>query len=185
MNTNLQSNGSIRNRFTAITMAFLVTIAAIPSAVLAQSGPSKIAVVDLDRAIAGSPMGRTLQAKLEKFQKDAQVEVEALNAQARNLRQQVVDGANSLSEDRLAELRKSFEDKQIEIRRLSDDKNRELQKIRGEGLLEIEKALEPVLTKIRDDNGYDVIFNNTTGVVLLVGARANITDLVIERLNAG
>ena len=150
----------------------------------AQEAPIKIVVVDLERVVAQSAAGQALQAKLTDFQKEVQTDGEKKAAAARDIRQRIADGANSLSEDKLAQLQKDYEDATIDIRRFQDDKQREGQKMQTEGLQEIEKQLQPVFEKIRDENGYDLILNNIAGVVVMANAKVDITPMVIEALNA-
>jgi outer membrane protein len=157
-----------------------------PADANAQEGPPvKIAVVDLDRLVAQSTAGQKLQARLEKFQQDTQAEAEALTEKAREIRQRIAEGANSLSENALADLQKQYEDQTVAIRRLRDDKQREGQKIQQEGLREIERQLEPVFIQIRDQGGYDLILNNVPGVVVMAADRVDITQQAIDRFNAG
>ncbi len=144
----------------------------------------KIVVVDLERVVAQSAAGKALQGQLAKFQEAVKTEGEAKAAAARDLRQRMVDGANSLSEDKLNQLQKDFEDAQIDIRRFQDDKQREGQKMQTEGLREIEKQLQPVFEKIRDEGGFDLILNNVAGVVVMANEKVDITPMVIEQLNA-
>ncbi len=163
----------------------LALVALTLPAAAQQNQPINIAVVDLDFVVAQSPAGQALGKKLEEFKKTAQAEVEGKQKQAADLRNRIRDGVNSLSEDKLAELQKQLEDVAIEIRRFGDDKQREGQKMQDEGLRQIEKQLEPVFAKIRDDNGYDLILNRVPGVVVMAGERVDITKKVIEALQAG
>ena len=150
----------------------------------AQEAPIKIVVVDLERVVAQSAAGKALQEKLAKFQEEVKTQGEAKAAAARDIRQRIADGANSLSEEKLNQLQKDYEDATIDIRRFQDDKQREGQKMQGEGLREIEKQLQPVFEKIRDEGGYDLILNNVAGVVVMANEKVDITPLVVERLNA-
>lgn len=161
--------------------AFTVALAAPASAQQAIN----IAVVDLDFVVAQSPAGKALGQKLEAFQKQAQGEAEAKQKAAVDLRKRIADGVNSLSEEKLAELQKQYEDIMIDIRRFRDDKQREGQKMQDEGLKEIEKQLEPVFEKVRDENGYDLILNRVPGVVVMAGERVDITKKVLDVMNAG
>lgn len=179
---NLRSAGP-RSGLAILTAAAVLAVALVTVAPsVAQEGPLNIAVVDLDIVVARSPAGQQLQAQLEAFQTQAQTEAEAMSNAARDIRQRIADGVNSLSEEKLSELQKQYEDKQIEIRRFRDDKQREGQKIQNEGLQQIEKQLEPIFEKIRDDNGYDLILNRVPGVVVMAGERVDITQMVIETL---
>lgn len=171
---------------TAVLLAPIAALAAIGAGTSAgQEQPIKIAVVNLEYIVAQAPAGKDLQAKLGKFQEEIKAEAESKNAKAREIRQRIAEGANSLSEAKLAELQQEFEDAQIAIRRFQDDKQREGRKMQEEGLKDIEKQLEPVFKQVRDEGGYDLILNNVPGVVVMIGERIDITQKVIDQLAAG
>ncbi len=149
----------------------------------AQEKAINIAVVNLDYIVAQSPAGKALQAELEQFRQRIGAEAEVKAATARDLRTRMAEGANTLSEEKLAEIKRLYEDAQIEIKRYQDDKQREGQKMQADGLKGIEEELEPVFVKIRDEGGYDLILNNVPGVVVMVGERIDITAQVIEMLS--
>ena len=144
-----------------------------------------IAVVNLDYIVAQSSAGQALQQKLKAFEDEVRAEVEKKTNDARDLRQRMIDGSNTLAEDKLAEMQKQLEDASIDIRRYRDDKEREGQKMQQEGLLAIEKQLEPVFEKVREEGQYDLILNNVPGVVVMAGPRADITQKVLDAMNAG
>lgn len=151
---------------------------------MAQEG-IKIAVVDLDYIVTQSPAGKALQQELMAFQEAVKSELDAKASAAQAIQQRMADGANSLSADKLAELQKELEDATIAMRRLRDDKQREGEKKQSEGLQRIEAELEPVFNAVRDEGGYDIILNNVAGVVVMTSERVNITQQVLDRLNAG
>ncbi|MEM8997809.1 MAG: OmpH family outer membrane protein [Acidobacteriota bacterium] len=152
-------------------------------AVFAQETSLKIAVVDLEVVVASSQAGKDLASKLRNLQETASGQVETMQKEAVDLRQRIANGANSLSNDKLAEMQKEYEDKMIAIRRFTDDKQREGQKMQQEGLAAIEKQLEPVFEKVRDEGGYDLILNRVPGVVVMAGESIDITKKVIDTLN--
>lgn len=164
-----------------LTLA-LTCLFAVPA--MAQDSPIKIAVVDLDVVVAQSPAGKELNAKLEKFQLQVQAEIDTMTNRAKELRQRLADGVNSLTEDKLAELQKQFEDEGIKMKRLKDDKTREGQKMQNEGLRDIEKQLEPIFKQVRDEGGFDIILNRVPGVVVMASERVDLTQKVIDKLNA-
>jgi len=166
----------------ALMVVLLLAVGSAP--LLAQEAPIKIAIVDLEAVVAQSKQGQDLQARMEGFQQQVQQEMTTLNQQANELRQRLADGANSLSESRLAELNKEYEDATIALRRFRDDKQREGQKMQEESLREIEGLLEPVFEQVRAEMGFDLILNNVPGVVLMAGERVDITAMMVERFNA-
>jgi Skp family chaperone for outer membrane proteins len=168
----------------------LISAAVLSTAVLgtgdaaAQDHQVKIAVVNLDYIVAQSPAGKALQSQLEAFRNSVQADAEKRAETARDLRRRIAEGANTLSDDKLAELQRQYEDAQIDIKRYQDDKQREGQKMQADGLKKIEAELEPIFVKIRDEGGYDLILNNVPGVVVMVGEQIDITQKVVDRLNA-
>ncbi len=162
----------------------MLLLMAANSTALAHDG-LKIGIVDLDRIVANSPAGKALQARLERFQQSARSEIEQKTEIAREIRQRLAEGVNTLSDEQLQELQKAYEDAQIDIRRLRDDKQREGQKMQAEVLQEIERALEPIFETVRDTGGYDLILNHAPGIVVMAGPKADITQQIIETMNAG
>lgn len=169
----------LRKPLLTLTLACLFAVPAF-----AQGDAIKIAVVDLDVVVAQSPAGKELNTRLEKFQSQVQAEIDTMTNRAKELRQRLAEGVNSLSEDKLAELQKQFEDEGIKMKRLKDDKTREGQKMQNEGLREIEKQLEPIFKQVRDEGGYDIILNRVPGMVVMASERVDITQKVIDRLSA-
>ncbi len=171
---------STRNlRIATLGMAILT----LAGAAMAQQ-PVRIAVIDLDRLVAQSVVGRQLADKLEAFQTQVQAEGTALTDKARATQKLINDGANSLSADKLAELQQQLEDESIEVRRFTERKQREGAKMRDDGLQEIENKLQPVLDKIQKDGNYDLILNRTPGVVIMASERVDITAQVVEAFDA-
>lgn len=178
----MPSHARIRAGLLIAGAAVLISGLALPAA--AQEKHVNIVVVDLETVVGQSASGKELQERLAKFQLEVKAEGEAKAEAARALRQRITEGVNSLSEEKLNQLQKDYEDVTIDIRRFQDDKQREGQKMQAEGLREIEKQLQPVFEKIRDEGGYDLIINNVAGVVVMANERVDITKLVIDRLNS-
>lgn len=178
------SHARVRAAAVVACATFLIGCFLAAPAAFGQDRPIKIVVVDLERVVAESAAGRDLQTKLQAFQQQVQAEGQVKADAAKELRLKIAEGANSLSEEKLTQLQKDYEDATIAVRRFQDDKQREGQKMQGEGLREIEKQLQPVFEAIRDEGGYDLILNNVAGVVVMANERTDITQLVIDRLNA-
>ena len=173
----------IRTLIQASTLALsLLAFTPLAQPVAAQEEPIKIAVVNMDQVIAQSAAGSALNEKLQAFQAEAQTQIEAQRKTIEELRQKVSDGVNTEDQAQLVNLQKQYEDATLQLRRFSDDKQREAQKIRNEGLQDIQKQFDPVFDAIQEEFNYDLILNQQSGVVLLVGDRINITQMVIDRL---
>ena len=147
-----------------------------------QDDPLKIAVVNMDRVIAESAVGVALNEKIRNFRLEAQGQVQAQEENIQKLRQQVSDAVQNEDQIQLVNLQKQFEDAQLALNRFRDDKAREAQKIRAEGLQDIQTQFEPVFNAIQEEFNYDLILNQQSGVVMMVGERVDITETVIERV---
>lgn len=163
---------------------FGAAILILGGAAMAQQAPVRIAVIDLDRLVAQSVVGRNLQNRLAEFQKQVQTEGTTLADQARATQKLIADGANSLSQERIAELQAQAEDEGIKVRRFTEAKQREGAKMRDDGLQEIEEKLQPVLDDIQTKGNYDIILNRALGVVVMASDRVDITDEVIQAFDA-
>lgn len=185
-NTNLffRFQQSIKNNpfsallFFALVLFFITSFKSAESAI-----DSKVGVVNLDYVVANSTAGKNLQTNLEAFQKQVQQKGDQLSQEARNIRQQIANGTNTMSDEQLSGLQKAYEDKTIEIRRFRDDKQREGEKMKNEGLQEIEKQLGPLVNTLAQQQGIDILLNNTPGVVLWSNKTIDLTQSLIELLN--
>ena len=141
-------------------------------------------VVDLQRVIFQSAAGKELQARMERFEAEVRSEIQSKIETAQAISKQAAELGSTLSFDQRSALQQQYEDAQIDIRRFQDNKQREGRKLEAEGLKQIEKQLQPVFEKFRDELGYDLILNNVAGVVLMARGKVDITEQVIEKLNS-
>lgn len=168
-----------------VRIALLGTAALILcGAAQAQEAPLRIAVIDLDQLVGQSVAGKELQNQLEEFQGQVIAEGTALADKARATQKLLTEGANSLSDERIEELKKQFEDESIAVRRFQDDKQRQGQKMQNEGLKKIEEKLTPVLDKVQEDGNYDLILNRALGFVVMASDRVDITEQVVKAFDA-
>ena len=163
---------------------FGVAILMLAGTAMAQQAALRIAVIDLDRLVAQSDVGKALQQKLEDFQRQVQTEGKELADKARATKKLIDDGAVSLSTDRLSELQDQYEDEATEVRRYTERKQREGNKMRDDGLKEIEEKLQPVLDSVQQQGNFDLILNKALGVVVMASDRIDITNQVIAAFNA-
>jgi outer membrane protein len=182
-----EENPEMKNKSLAYALGAVSTMLMLglgPTPAASQEKPLKIGVVDVERVVDESPQGKELQRRLESFQTEIQAQLDSMQEEARAIRRRISEGANTLSQDRVAQLEKEYEDAGIAIRRYRDDKQRQGQKMQEEGLRDIEKVLEPAFEQARDEMGLDIILNHVPGVVILTSERVDITSAMIERVTA-
>lgn len=144
----------------------------------------KIGVVNLDQVLVESQAGKDLQGSLDEFSSQVQAEGENKAQATLELRQQITDGASTLSQEKLTEMQGQYEALAADLRKFRDDKQREGQTLQQNGLKEIEQQLQPIFETIRDEGAYDLILNFAPGVVVMMSEKIDITEQVVERLDA-
>jgi len=143
----------------------------------------KVAVIDVERILLESNRGKTALQEIEALRKQKQQEGQAMQKELTDLQTRFTEGRLSLSEDKLAELRKQIEDKTIALKRFQDDATRELTKKRDEVLDQIEQSVFPVINQIGKEGGYTLIFNKYNSGLVYAADAVDITAQVIERYN--
>lgn len=174
---------SASNRLLHVVTKALVMCALVSTSVGAAEAPFKVAVVNLEAVMSSSKQGKELQLRLESFSREAGTELKNLEAAARDLKARLDASNQNLSEADRSKLNSELQKEQGKIKARHAELTREGEALKGKGLQEIEKSFEPIFKRIRDENGYDLILNNTGGIVLMFSKRVDITELVIKRLN--
>jgi outer membrane protein len=192
----------MKRTFASITLLVLVSIA-----VLAQSAPAaspttpsstvnplanatgtKIAVIDMQGAIAGSNEGqRDLEALAKKFE-PRRVELQKLNTDIEDSKKQLNVQGDKMSPDAHEALVKSIETKQKTLQRSAEDAQNEFQQQQNEIAQRILQKMAPVLTKYVADNNYGLILDASApwpqGPVILATPPMDITKAVVDAYNA-
>ena len=182
--TRICRRGANGRRFGLAVVFLALVVLSSTAATVAQEAPLRIAVVDLEFIVANSPGGRALQQRLADFSNSANAEVQSKREAANAVGTQIAQGANTLSAERLTQLQTELDEANTAIKRLQEDKQREGQKMQADGLREIEEQLKPVFEAITAERGFDLILNNVPGVIVMAGPRADITQAVLDKLNA-
>ncbi len=152
----------------------------------AQAGdeaPAKIAVINLDFVALGSPAGQALQQEVLTFQQDLAAELQVRQDAARGIEQRVAE-ADSLSEEERRVLEREYQDALTGLQRFQQDKQEEATLLRADGLARIQSEIAPVIERIQVELGYDIVLNSQNGLIVIYSERVDITQLVVDRLQA-
>jgi outer membrane protein len=178
----------MRSNFIFLPRVGLIVLALVVSAsahVTAQEVPAaKIGVINVGRLLEESAAGRTAMERLRSLREAKEAEAKSLETQITELRDRVNEGSLSLSEERLAELRKELEDKVISYQRFQDDAQREFQKLQVEIFESIQAQVMPIITAAGEDLGFTMIFNKFESGLVFAVDEIDITDIILERFNA-
>lgn len=169
----------------AAAALLLLASALLAAAPAAAQDATKVAVIDVERILIESERGKAALQQIEELRDQKQAEGQTLQEEINQLQQQLQEGRLSLSEERLAELRKQAEDKMVALRRFEEDATRELTKKRDQVLAELERSVFPVINEIGEEQGFTLIFNKFNSGLVYADEAVDITAEVIERYNGG
>jgi outer membrane protein len=168
-----------------VALTVLALVVSTGGLAVAQDVPAaKIGVINVARLLEESAAGRGAMERLRSLREEKEAEAKALEGQITGLRDQVNEGSLSLSETRLAELRKELEDKVISYQRFQDDAQREFQKLQVEIFEDIQAQVMPIITAAGEELGFTMIFNKFESGLVFAVDEIDITDVILERFNA-
>ena len=150
----------------------------------AEVPPARVAVIDYDRALLESEPGKKMIAPMDTLMKQKKAESQPMEEELKKLRAKAAELANSASEQQLATLQRQFNDKMEALRRFEADANRDLDKQRADSIGQFNKLSLPLIQSLGKELGYTMIFQKQSSGLIYLDPRADITDQLIQRLNA-
>lgn len=150
----------------------------------AEPGSPGVAVVDYDRILQESEPGKKSIAPLDALMKQKKAEAQAMEEELTAIRAKAAQQASTASEKQLAAFQQQFNDKLEDLRRFQAEANNALDKLRTESIGGFNKRSLPVIQALGKERGYSMILEARKLVPIYLDPSADITDLVIQRLNA-
>lgn len=168
--------------YAAPILAVVLILSGIQPAA-AEALPAKIAVIDYDRLLLESELGKKYVAPVDALMKQKKAEAQPMEEQLKKIRAQAAEQESSASEQQLAQLQRQFNDKLEDLRRFESEANRELDSLRAESLAKFNKLSLPLVQALCKELGYTMIFQKQSAGLIYLDPGADITDLAIQRLN--
>jgi outer membrane protein len=165
-----------------IPAALVAVCVAVPA--LAQQPTLKVATLDTEKILVTSQTGKKALAELKKLQEQREGEIRNKAQELKDLQTKINEGRLSLAQDKLAEMQKQYEDKEIALRRFQDDATRELNKKRDEILAQIDQQVMPVINQVGKEMGFTLIFRKFESGLIYADETVDITNTIIQRLDA-
>jgi outer membrane protein len=147
------------------------------------SGTIKIAVINVDRLVTDSALGKEAFARVKKLADSKKDEVDKLTKELRDMEQKLADQGASLADDKKEALQKTYQEKAISFKRFQDDAQRSLEEAQKKELEELQKRVMPVITQVGKEKGYTLIFNKFQSGLVFADDGADVTDEVLKRFN--
>lgn len=177
-------------------MKRIVTFAAGALALAVVAGPalaqtsapatgSKIGVIEVQRIVQESAIGKESLARVQKLQQAKQEDLGKRQKELRDLETKIQDQGKALSEDAMEKLQKEYQGKAVELKRFQDDAQRELEEAQRKELGDLEKRIMPVINDVAKEQGYQLVFNKfNSGLLFADDKSVDLTEAVITRFNS-
>lgn len=167
----------------ATTLAAALLLSAYAPAIYAQA--TRIAVVDLQRALSETEDGRAAQARLKRLMTKRQREIDTATESLKQLKKQFDDQSSALNDSakqrRIEEIQKAY----IELQSKYVEFQRELADAEARATRDILERMQGILRRMGQSDGYTLILDRSQGGVVWSPTNLDLTDQLIQRYNAG
>ena len=168
--------------------AFAVAVAAATGGFfadepVAQAADSKIAVIDLARAIFETEDGLRAQANLKKIQAKLQGDLEARQREFMTKRDAYEKDKGKMSPDKRGQVEAELQQRIVEIQTMQMDSQREMQRQQSEIMLPIQQRVLGIVRRIAAQDGYEMVLEKAA--VPYMRGDLEITDRAIQMYNMG
>ena len=167
----------------AATLAVALLLSAAAPKLYAQA--TRIAVVDLQRALNETEDGRQAKARLKRLFKRRQQALDKRQTELKALKTEIEAQKNVLSREALQKRVEAYQKAFIELQSTYVEYQRELASKEAQLTREIIARMERILRRIGQSEGYTLIVERNEGGVVWVPSNLDVTDLVIQRYNSG
>ncbi len=168
-------------------IAVLAAVAGCAYTQNAPAGATKVAIIDIQRAVTSTNEGKRDLEALNKKYEPRQAGLQKQASDIQELRKQL-SASDKMTDDARAALLKNLEQKQIALRHDAESVRADYQMDQREIVSRILKKMAPVVDKYAKENGYTMIFDAQfwpQGPVLWANAAAaDITGAVVNAYNA-
>ena len=171
-------------RYALPLLAALVGSAILPHAASAQAAQT-IGVVDLQRAINETEDGRKAKDRLKKLFESRQQGLDKKQQELKKLKDELEQQKNVLARDVLETKVEAYQKQLVELQQVYVENQKELAEKEGELTKDIVARMERILRRIGQAEGYTLIMERGEGGVIFVPTHLDLTDVVIQRYNAG
>jgi outer membrane protein len=143
----------------------------------------KVGVIEVQRIVQESAVGKESLARIQKIQVGKQDELTKRQNELRDIEKRIQEQGKSLSEEAMEKLQKDYQTKALDLKRFQDDAQRELEELQRKELGELERRVLPVIEAVSKELGFSLVFNKFQSGLLHADAGVDITDAVIQKFN--
>lgn len=162
--------------------ALLVIPAAWAQAAASSDAPSKVAVINLQEAVAGTAEGKQASQQIQAQFAPRQNALNGLGKQLQDIQQRLQTGANTLSEEEKARLQRQGQELQRRGQRDEQDFQQDMNDASQDAINHIGQKLMPIVQKYAQQNGYGVVIDTSSQntPVIYSATQIDITKSIVK-----
>ncbi len=161
----------------------LATVAALGGLSGTARAESKIAVVDVQRAVMATEDGIRAQGTLKKVFDKRQQELDGKQTELQRARDDIEKQSRILSREALQKRMEDWQRRMVELQTVFVDYNKELQKRQGDLTGPIIKKMIGVISRLAKKNGYELILDKQAAPY--ARPDLDLTEQVVQIYNTG
>ncbi len=165
----------------AITLVAALLFSTITPTLFAQT---RIAVVDLQRALNETEDGRSAKRRLKRLFRRRQKALDAAQNKLKKMKEEIERQKSVLSEGALQKRLEEYQKAFIELQTTYVEYQRELAQKEAQLTKRILERMQEILRRVGQAEGYTLIIESNEGGVVWVPNNLDLTDLVIQRYNS-
>lgn len=168
-------------------LALLVLSVAAATGVAAQQGPP-VVFLDSDRIGQAAPSlqqaRQQMQQEMQRLESQAEIELAPLQEEFQRLAQEFQQQQSMMTPERRQERQQALAQRQQEIQRKGAEFEQQAAQKQNEILGPALERINGVIEQLRQERGYALILDVAAGSVIAADPSLDITDEVLQRLNA-
>ena len=161
------------------TLILMLTVLVMSAFVISQV---KIGVVNAQDILQKTKKGTQIQKRLEQLQTKKQAELKTMQDAVKKLEKDVLSPA--LNEETREKKALELETKRKNLKRYIEDARNEINRASQKELVELEKAVMPLIDQIGKSKGFTIIFDITRPGIVYFDQAIDITADVIKAFDA-
>jgi len=148
------------------------------------SRPPVVVVVDSNRVLEGSKYAQMLQGRLKGLEESIRSQLGPMQESYEKRRTEFEAGQGSMTPEQKEQAARSLADLESQLQNAGQQAQQAYNQQRDSLAFQMRQALEPVLDALGKEKGWDLILSRPGADLVWYAKRLDVTDLVIERLNA-
>ncbi len=145
----------------------------------------KVGIINSQEILEKSIEGKKAISQLEERNRKNQQDLSKLDEQIRQLETKLNTQQLTMTQEAILSLSADLERKRTERQRMAEDANRDMQELQQRLFLKIQSEVMPVIAKLGQEKGIDLILDLRASGVLYFNPAIDLTDEVIKRYDAG